>query len=220
MSVSSKIALREGEEIITLARSHIIIHLWKCLLGALCMGTAAFFAFNLLARGWWGYALFGLGVFIGVYLIFSAWFFYYFNYLVITSLRIVDINRVGWFDEIVSAAGYGDIKDIFIRKRGVFANLFNYGILAVETKSQQTVIEIDNLANPAGMQTLIFELSEKYAEEKQLANLEAVYYNFLQLVDKFSRTQLNQIKEMVEEQLVIATQTAEEDNSETENITA
>lgn len=212
MSLSSKIALRDNEEIITVARAHIIIHFGKCLLGALFIGASAFFVFTLFAKGWWGYALFGAGMLLGFYLIFSAWFFYYFNYLVITSQRIVDINRVGWFDEIVSAAGYGDVKDIYIRKRGFFANLFNYGIFAIETKSQQTVIEIGNLANPQGLQTLIFELSEKYQEEKKLANLEAVYYNFLQLVDKFSHTQLNQVKEAVEEQLTIVTAEAVEDN--------
>lgn len=206
MNFAKKIHLRPNEEIITVIRAGFLPYLWQYFFGILFVLASFFFMFWLLAQGWWGNVLFGFGIFIGSYICFRTWFYHHFNLLIVTTERIVDVNRLSWFDEVVSAAGWLDIKDIFVRRRGIWANLFDYGLITIETKSQQAVLELNKIKQPQKMQTLLEDLWDRYKQDKKKISKSDIYNEFIHLLPNLSEEELCEIKDLVEENLAAFTE--------------
>lgn len=68
--------------------------------------------------------------FIGAYL-------YESNVVIVTSDKLTQILYRTIFDRKVSQLSIGDVQDTTVNQRGVFAHLFNYGTLIVETAGEQ-----------------------------------------------------------------------------------
>lgn len=197
MNIAKKIHLQPEEKIIEVVRRYAFTYAWQYVFGLVLLFTSAFFMFWLIGQGWWGDAVLGLGVLAGLLVIFRTWFFNSFNLLVVTTDRVIDINRPGWFEEVISFAGYGDIQDAFIAKRGVFSSIFNYGTLTVETKSRQFVLEIEKIHCPQRIQALIVEYRDKHRFNRRLSTREAVYNNFLKVIPELSESELIKITEEI-----------------------
>jgi len=197
MNLARKIHLREGESIIASAQRFWLTLIWKYILGLLFWFASFFFMFRLFAFGWWGYALFGLGIFIGLFIICRTWFFSSHNIFIITSERVVDISRQGWFDEVVSSVSLNDIHDASVRKKGMCAGIFNYGNLCVETRSKQFVVEEEKIKNPQKMQALILEAEEKYRQSRRLSNIQAVYHSFIKIIPEIADNDLLSVHELI-----------------------
>jgi len=203
VSLAKKIHLREGEEIIAIVRRYLLVYLWRYFLGLAILFLTAFFMFWLFSRGWWGEVLFGLGIFIGLLIIFSTWFFRRHNILAVTTERVVDVQRSGWFDEEISSIGFLEIKDIAVRKHGVLAMIFNYGQLTILPKSQQFVLEVDALYRPQRLQSLLLEKSQIYRSNRRVATAETIYNNFLKIIPELSDQELEKVLALTTEQLEI-----------------
>lgn len=197
MNLARKIHLREGESIIASAQRFWVTLIWWYILGLLFWFASFFFMFRLFTFGWWGYALFGLGIFIGLFIIFRTWFFSSHNIFIITGERVVDISRQGWFDEIVSSVSLNDIHDVSMRKKGICASIFNYGNLSVETKSKQFIVEEEKIKNPQKLQVLILEAEEKYRQSRRLSNIQAVYHSFIKIIPDIADNDLLSVHELI-----------------------
>lgn len=141
--------------------------------------------------------MYGLGMFIGLFIIFRTWFFARSNLFVITNERVVDISRMDWFDEVMSSAGYSDLKDVFVHKKGIGGNLLNYGALTVETKSEQVVLEMENIHRPQKWQSLILELRDAYRRNKYLSGKREIYDSFIKIVPQLSEEELCEVYDIV-----------------------
>lgn len=201
MSLTHKINLHEDEEVIHIIRRYFLTYAWVYSLGLIILFVSAFLMFWLLNQGLWGEVAFGFGVFIGLFIIFRTWFFNHFNALVITSERVVDISRLSWFDEVISSAKFTEIKDIFIRKRGIAANMFNYGIITLETKNQGSVLELSQVHQPQKIQSLIVESIENFRATRKLSTRQAVYNSFVKLIPELDEAGLCLIRDLVDERL-------------------
>ncbi len=200
MSLSSKIHLRPGEEILEIVRRWQFTHGWRYIFGLALMTAASFGMFWLWAQGWWGWALYGAGMLGGLFFIFRTWFFNRANMLVITNERVVDVNRQGWLDETLSSVGYADIKDIYIRKKGLSAAIFNYGNLLIETASQKFALEMAGIRHPQQWLGVIKETMEIYRDKKNL-NSESIVNNFIKIIPVLNEESLKQINELLTRQL-------------------
>ncbi|MBP6859284.1 MAG: hypothetical protein KBC69_01515 [Candidatus Magasanikbacteria bacterium] len=201
MSVAKKINLKDNEKIMSLVRPYILSYMWKYLVGLVFLFTSSFFMFRLFFYGWWGDVLYALGMLIGLYIIFRTWFFNYKNTLVLTSMRVVDLHRVGLFDEIMSSVSYLDIKDIVIRKKGIWQSLFNFGGLAISAKNEQLILEVLNIYNPSQVQSMLSDLEQQYKQDIKLASTGSIYNNFIKIIPNLSDGDLVEIKRLIDEQL-------------------
>lgn len=201
MSVAKKINLKPEEKIISVLQPHLLTYVWKYLLGLAFLFAASFFMFRLFFYGWWGYVVYGLGMFLGVYIIFRAWFMASKNILVITGERVADIHRLSWWDEIISSVNYLDIKDVAVRKRGISQSLFDFGGLAIATKSQQFILEILNIHQPQKVQTLLIDLAQQYRQDCKVASAQVIYNNFVRIIPELPDGDLAEVKRMIEEQI-------------------
>ncbi len=201
MSIAKKIHLKDNEKIITVITPHVVSYVWKYLFGLAFLFVFSFFMFRLFFYGLWGDIVYGLGMFCGVYIILHTWLMNHANVLVITSDRVVDIHRLGWFDEIISSVSYLDVKDVAVRKKGITQSLFNFGGIAIATKSQQFVLEILNISNPAKTQLLLSDISQQYKQDIKVANMQVIYNNFIKIIPDLTDGDLQEVGRLIEEQI-------------------
>ena len=200
MSLNKKINIRDGESITKIVRSYGLVLYWKYLVGLVFLCGSSFAMFQLFSYGWWGYAIYGFGMLLGVYIILKTWFFNHFNLLVITSERVVDIDRTGWFDVVMSSISYPDVKDISVRKRGLFANVFNYGNVVIQGKSRQFVIEALKIHYPQEIQNILQEASDSYKQDKKISDINIIYKNFIKIIPNLTDKQLDTVQELIKNQ--------------------
>lgn len=198
MSLEKKIQLRVNEKIDLVVRRSGAIFAWRYILGFGILFATAFYLFWFLSQGWWGTAVVGLGFLIGIYIIFHAWFFWKNNMLVITDERVVDVNRLGWFEELISTAVYSDIKDIYLHRKGLLANIFRYATLVIESKSQRALLELPAVSEPEKVLALILDKNDQYESRKGLLKKQAVYDRFLQIIPELAEAELCEVLDLVD----------------------
>ncbi|MDD2757803.1 MAG: hypothetical protein PHD72_00310 [Patescibacteria group bacterium] len=164
MSLAKKIQLRDGEEITDIIRQAGLAYFWQYFSGLAVLIIVSFFAFWLIAQGWLGYAIFGLGLLLGLYIIIHTRQRQRSNYWVITTERLVDIDRQGWFNETISSAFFDDIKDIFHSKKGIGARFFDYGAVVIETESDKYMLTAQNVARPQELANILIEARRQILE--------------------------------------------------------
>lgn len=71
-----------------------------------------------------------VGTAIGAYL-------YQANVVLITSEKIAQLLYTSLFNRKISQLSIGDVQDVSVQQKGIFARLFNYGTLVVETAGEQ-----------------------------------------------------------------------------------
>ncbi len=198
MSLEKKIQLRPSEEINLVVRRSGATFAWRYILGFGILFATAFYLFWFLSQGWWGTAVVSLGFLVGVYVIFHAWFFWKNNMLVVTDERVIDINRLGWFEELISTAAYNDIKDIYLHRKGFFASIFNYATVVIESKSQRALLELPAVSEPEKVLALVLDKNDQYESRRGLLKKQAVYERFLQIVPELSEAELCEVLDLVD----------------------
>lgn len=206
MSLQKKINLRNNEEIVLVVKAFFLTYFWLYLLGFVFMGTASFFMFWLFAQGVWGYVVYGLVMVMGLFIIFRTWFFTNKNFTVITTERLVDINRVGWFDEYLSVIHFNDVVDIHVRRRGIWPNLLNYGSISIETADEEKTLELNQVRSPQRILDLILEYKNHFIDRKNLRDQDSIYKTFLNIIPDLDEAQLCEIHDLVDEQLKLIDQ--------------
>ena len=203
MNIPRKIHLRDGENVIASVYACTAAFFWKYFFGILLLLVFSFYMFQLFTLGLWGQILYGLGMFAGAALIFKTWFFSRMNVFVITTDRIVDIHRSGLFSEEISSVGYLDIKDIVVKRKGIFAGLFNCGNLVIETKSQQFLVEVPNVRHPQKFQSLLSDTDQKYRQSRRVSNKLAIFNNFVRIIPDLTTKELLLVQKSVDDRLSV-----------------
>ncbi len=201
MSLAKKLNLGDEEKILEIIRATALVVWWKYFFGLLILGVTSFFLFWLVAQGVWGYVALVIAYLIGLIIIFRTWFFHHLNYLAVTTGRIIDVDRPKISEETISTVSYPDIQDIYVRKKGFFSNIFNYGSVMVETKNQKFILEIKNARLPRRLANWLMEVRDNYYKKQKLTDQQAVVNDFLQVMPKLLPKDLQNIYLKIEEQI-------------------
>jgi hypothetical protein len=82
----------------------------------------------------------GAGVLLSSFAIvmtFIAAYLYTSNVVLITSEKIAQVLYRTIFDRKISQLSIGDVQDVTVNQKGIFARIFNYGTLVIETAGEQ-----------------------------------------------------------------------------------
>lgn len=91
--------------------------------------------------------------------VFESYLIWYFNVYIITNKRVVDIDFYGILSREVSDASIRQIQDVTYNVRGIFAILFNFGNVLIQTAGEIEQLEFEYVSHPARVQNLISDLS-------------------------------------------------------------
>lgn len=70
------------------------------------------------------------------------------NVVIVTSEKITQLLYKTIFDRNISQLSIGDVQDVTIKQVGIFARLFNYGTLTIETAGEQENYTFSFTPNP------------------------------------------------------------------------
>lgn len=166
----------EGEEaeekIILLMRAHLVTNI-KWLATSLLALIVPLIIFPLLGS-------FGLsGIFRGgtIFVSFIFWYLatftytfinflsWYFNVYIITNERVVDLDWYSLLFHKISFTRISKIQDVSIVRSGVFASLFDYGDIHIQTAGTEANFEFISVPHPQLVKNKLEELMEE--EEKE-----------------------------------------------------
>ncbi len=162
--------LKDGEEIVAVARKHWIVYVKQALLHlygcAVCIALAVF----LISRkgstvtpveGITPVAL----ILIAFVILFWSSFFYfwtknYFDVWYITTSHIVAVNQKNIFEREESFMELTKIQDVSFEKEGIIATYFGYGKLQVQTAGSIQEFAIDYISNVETVAHRIMDLRD------------------------------------------------------------
>lgn len=106
---------------------------------------------------------------VGIYLLFvwmgafSVFTDYYLDQWIITTHRIIRIEQIGFWDREVSSLHMNRVQDVMTDVRGLFAELFGYGTISVETAGDDAArFRMNGIRNARALRDLIMkEVTER-----------------------------------------------------------
>lgn len=160
----------DNEQIILLLRAHIITNV-RWILVALGLAIIPIIlvplvgSFGLPVGAGTGFVLilfWYMGIFTYAFINFLYW---YFNVYIVTQERVIDVD---WYSVIyrkVSSAQISHIEDVSASQGGVFAGVFDFGNVNIQTAAEEENFEFTNVPHPQLVAKKIGELMQ--TEEKQ-----------------------------------------------------
>jgi hypothetical protein len=104
-----------------------------------------------------------LGLLVSLFIVFVL---YYLNLHIVSAERIVDIDQVGLLFHQVSELNIETIEDVTSQTKGLLGNLLNYGTVFIQTAGATERFQFDNVANPAGIASIILNLYEDHGKKE------------------------------------------------------
>lgn len=97
------------------------------------------------------FSLFAIGL---TFLIFMDW---YLDVWILTNERIVDIEQKGLFNRHVSEFEFFRIQDVTVEAKGVFATLFNFGNIRIQTAGERVEFIFSQVSSPYSVKDRILK---------------------------------------------------------------
>ncbi len=84
--------------------------------------------------------------------------------LIISDKNLTQIIQSGLFSRKVSELSMSNVEDVTAEQKGIFASIFNYGVLEVETAGAQENFQFVFCPNPNFYGKIVLEARQKYLE--------------------------------------------------------
>lgn len=116
-------------------------------------------------EGGYGMAIFGgaavLGGLVGLGLLLAA-IVYINDVIFVTSEKLAQVLYRNVITRKVSQLNIGDVQDVTVTQKGIFARIFNYGTLVIETAGEQDNYIFTYIPNPTHVCQSIIGAHEEY----------------------------------------------------------
>lgn len=93
--------------------------------------------------------------------LFTAFLDYYLDFWVITNDRLLNIEQGGIFARTVSEMDLYKIQDATSEVKGIFASIFGYGTIDIQTAAERERFELTQIPNPNEVRKLIMDMAEE-----------------------------------------------------------
>jgi len=105
--------------------------------------------------------IFGIFQLVVVLVFLVAALDFYFDIVVVTDRRLVDIDQEQLFFRRISQLNLEDVEDVTSVVNGFFPSIFNYGSLEVQTAGEARNFEIPNIKNTHEIEAIISDLADQ-----------------------------------------------------------
>lgn len=93
--------------------------------------------------------------------LYTAFINYFLDMWFVTNDRIVDVLQAGLFDRTISETDLYRIQDVTSKSEGLFATMFNYGEVNIQTAASQERFTFYNVHNPHKIREELVQLAEE-----------------------------------------------------------
>jgi len=156
------VELKDDEELILEVRHYFFVFLPHLIIGFLIMVIDFFLLYFLFRQGIWGIVIFVIILAISLFYLFRVVFFWKKNYIIITSRRIIDNDRQGFFQKKVSEIPFEKVNNVLYSSKGMWQHLLKYGNIEIQLIGSEKPLIIYNIKDPEDIQKLLNELIEKF----------------------------------------------------------
>lgn len=153
--------LKDGEEIIRIVKRYPLAYAVPLFVGTVLILVPFFFLYPLLRAGSWGLLLWVVLLVAAILYAARQTYIYFFNILIVTNQRLIDVDQKGFFSRSVSEMTYEKIQDIRYHVKGPLQTLFHYGSIVIQSAGSESNIKIESIYHPEGVQEDIVKLQEE-----------------------------------------------------------
>lgn len=118
MGLASKINLREGEEIVEVVKPSPLNYFRYYFLAFIIIICASFCMFWLIQQGIYGAVVLAVSALASLALVFGAYRRQAANIWVLTTERLVDLDRRGIFNQTITQIEFEEVGDVYLRRGG------------------------------------------------------------------------------------------------------
>jgi hypothetical protein len=101
---------------------------------------------------------------ITLLILFVASLIYRQSYLIITDKNVTQVLQIGLFKRQVSELSMANVEDVTAEQRGIFATIFNFGKLVIETAGEQNNFIFTYCPRPNYYGKLVLDTRQRYIE--------------------------------------------------------
>ena len=158
------------EKILLVLRQHPVVNLkWMFLTIILVLAPFVLFPyfpfFDFVPGRFQFFILLGWYLLISAYVI-ENFLYWYYNIYIITDERIIDIDFYSLIYRSVSEAKIDKIEDVTATTAGLFAGVFNYGNITIQTAAEKREFDFNKVPQPAKVTKFLNELILEEEREK------------------------------------------------------
>lgn len=96
---------------------------------------------------------------------FIAAFLFKSNVIYVTSEKLAQVLYTSLFNRKISQLSIGDVQDVTVTQKGIFAHIFKFGTLVIETAGEQQNYTFSFVPNPYETSTAIVGAHERNLKE-------------------------------------------------------
>ena len=157
MGLASKINLREGEEIVEVVKPSPLNYFRYYFLAFIIIISASFCVFWLIRQGIYGTVVLGACALASLALVFRAYRRQAANIWVLTTERLIDLDRQGIFNQTITQIEFEEAGDVYLRRRGSDV-LFGLGSVVVVSPDDGLEFSLSGIRQPKIVADFIAEL--------------------------------------------------------------
>ncbi len=151
--------VKDAEQVKTIARRHIATLLPSLSLSFLLIVGPFFVLFPLFRWGMPGVIVFLVALSLGILFGTRSLMLWDSDVLVVTNIRVVDVDQRGAFTRMISEVPLASVQDITWSQKGFLESLFRMGTVRLQSSGGSTTIEAKRVPHPEKLQQLISDLS-------------------------------------------------------------
>lgn len=154
------------EKIIRIIRKHWSVLLKRIIFFCIWFLAPFFFMYPLFQQGQWGVLVF-VGL-IGSSLIFLLYtiLLWYWNFAIITTRRIIDVEKSGILQKTVSELLHSQVIDISYSKKGIAGLLWNRGVVVVVPSGEKIELRFEDVKSPQELHSLLLDFVRESEHEE------------------------------------------------------
>ncbi len=147
------------EETIIVLRPHIVFLVWPLLLALISFGLVLLIFIYFGASLWFSIIFFLWLILAGGFFIYRL-LTWYLNQYIFTTKRVVAKEQSGLFRRLTTEARLSEISNISYQVNGVWAMLFNYGDIFINTTDSDEPIVLPDIGRPGQIKEELMELKD------------------------------------------------------------
>lgn len=167
--IEDVLLLKEDESVKAFARRHFVTLLPRLLLALLLIVIPFFLLFLLFSWGVVGVVVFLILVLSGIILAIRTFLIWDADVLIVSSLRVIDVDQRGLFSRIVSEAPISNIQDVSWQKKGILETIFRMGTVTIQTAGSGVTVKAIRIPRPQEIHELVNDLRRMNGSSSSIA---------------------------------------------------